>query len=61
MGQHRIRRYTSLLVAVGLIVAACDDGNDDATSSTTGENPAGYEGGAPRLFGLHLSEGTAQE
>ena len=59
MGQHRIRRYTSLLVAVGLIVAACDDGNDDATSSTTGENPAGYEGGAPRLFGLHLSEGTA--
>jgi uncharacterized protein YfaS (alpha-2-macroglobulin family) len=42
-----------------LIVAACDDGNDSRTSSTAGGTPAGYEGGAPRLFGLHLSEGTA--
>lgn len=59
MGQHRIRRFTSVLVAIGLIVAACDDGNDNRTSSTAGGTPAGYEGGAPRLFGLHLSEGTA--
>jgi hypothetical protein len=59
MELHKSRRYTSLLVAVAMIVAACDDGNDEQTSSTAGGTPAGYDGGAPRLFGLHLSEGTA--
>ncbi|MDO8391342.1 MAG: alpha-2-macroglobulin family protein [Actinomycetota bacterium] len=58
MEQRRIRRYTALLVAVGLVMAACDDGGDSSSSSTATVN-ASYSEGAPRVFGLHLSEGTA--
>jgi len=59
MGQRRIRRYTSLLVAVGLVVAACDDGGGSSSSSSASVNGT-YLEGAPRVFGLHLSEGTSQ-
>ena len=59
MRRVRVRRYTALLVAVGLFAAACDDGHSPQTSSTVTANDT-WSAGAPRLFGLHLSEGTAQ-
>lgn len=58
MAQRRIRRYTALLVATGLVMAACDDG-DGSSSSSSASVDAAYSEGAPRVFGLHLSEGTS--
>ncbi|MGB8858357.1 MAG: alpha-2-macroglobulin family protein [Ilumatobacteraceae bacterium] len=69
MAQRQHRRAMAFLVAIGLIVAACDDGGKDATTTTTsgphttdgnGDDNGGIgDGSAPRLFGLRLSEGTS--
>ena len=69
MAQRTTRRAVAILVAMGLVVAACSDGDDSATTSTPGDGtevtpvtdpdqPSG-DGTAPRVFGLKLSEGTA--
>ena len=62
-------RVWAILVTMGLVVAACSDGDGSATTSTPGEGtqatsttgpgqPAAA-GVAPRTFGLQLSEGEA--
>ena len=68
MAQRPVRRVSALVVAIGLIVAACDDGGGGASTSTSTAGPtttiggssAAVDGAAPRLFGLQLSEGSAQ-
>ena len=68
MAQRPVRRVSALVVAIGLIVAACDDGGGGASTSTSTAGPtttvdgssAAGDGAAPRLFGLQLSEGSAQ-
>ncbi len=70
MAQRAIRRVGAILVAMGLVAAACSDGSGSATTSTPGEGTQGtsvtlpdrpaVDGVAPRVFGLQLSEGAAQ-
>ncbi len=70
MAQRTTRRVVAILVAMGLVVAACSDGGDSATTSTPGDGPTATpvtnpdqpsgDGVAPRMFGLQLSEGEAQ-
>jgi len=68
--QRTTRRVAAILVAMGLVAAACSGDGGSATTSTPGEGtqftpvtnpdqPSG-DGVAPRLFGLRLSEGEAQ-
>ncbi|MEI7547157.1 MAG: hypothetical protein WCK21_03745, partial [Actinomycetota bacterium] len=58
MATKRVRRAAALAVVLGLVMAACDHGKN--TSSSTANGIDGSAAGAPRLFGLHLSEGTPQ-
>ncbi len=70
MAQRTTRRVAAILVAMGLIVAACSDSDGSATTSTPGSGPQttsvtdpdqpSVDGVAPRVFGLRLSEGMAQ-
>ena len=68
MAQRTHGRAVAFLVAVGLVVAACDDGGGTAgtstsnpvTTSTTGSTGNGTgDGTTPRTLGLRLSEGEA--
>ena len=52
------------MVAIGLVVAACNDGGDTSPTTAGVPTPIGNDGtvaagAAPRLFGLRLSEGAA--
>lgn len=66
MAQRRSRRLSALVVAIGLLVASCDNGGGAASTTTPTSGPKPVTGGgapagaAPRVFGLQLSEGEAQ-
>ena len=70
MAQRATRRFGAILIALGLVAAACTDGGSGATTSTpldgtqavpvtNPDQPPLGDGAAPRVFGLQLSEGSA--
>lgn len=61
-GRSPRRRLTAVLVAIGLLAAACNSGSESTPSSTTDGGGGGgglvTPAGNPRLFGVRLSEGS---